>query len=174
MFARVLIVLALAASLAPAQRNARTPSMGNTGNNRNNDPFGNTNRNTNQRGNQQREVRGKSRFDDLATRLGLDKDQKKAVRTLFDQASKQAEPIRQQLQQANRELLEAVKAGRKDEEIVATAEKQAPLHAQMTALELRTFAQMFKELDPNQYKKAEEMLPRMAGFFQTKKWNTVD
>jgi hypothetical protein len=173
MFARVLFVLALAVSLLPAQRGGRG---GNVNNPRNNDPFGNPNRGMNNpRGNQQpREPRSLSRFDELAIRLGLDRDQKKAVRTLFDRASKEAEPVRQQMQQNRKELYEAVKGGKSEEEISALVQKQAPLYAQMAALEMRAFARMFKELDPNQHKKAEEMMPRFAGFFQSKKWSSAE
>src|SRR5215208_1511918 len=114
MFIRVLLISIVAVAIVPAQRGARGSNTG--GNSRNNDPFGNQNRGMNNpRGNnQQRERRMKSRFDDLASRLNLEKDQKKQIRSLFEQASKEAEPIRQEMQKQNREIYEAVKTGKSE------------------------------------------------------------
>ena len=67
-----------------------------------------------------------------------------------------------------------MKEGKGDTELNAIVEKQAALYAKMAALETRAFAAMYKQLDGGQQKRAEEVMPRMAGFFQTKKWNSPE
>jgi hypothetical protein len=174
MLIRYLLVLVLTAGFGFAQRNAGRANTNPNINNPNRDPFG-TNRNMGgNRGGQQRDMRAPSRYDSLAAKLELDKDQKKVVRQLFEQFSKEAEPIRQEMAKANSELYLAVKEGKGDAELSQMVEKQSSLYTKMTALETRAFAALFKQLDGGQQKKAEEIMPRMAGFFQTKKWNSPE
>lgn len=173
MLIRFLLVLTVFTAIGFAQRNTGTRNTNPNINNPNRDPFGN-NRNTGNRGNNQREVKTPSRYDSLAAKLELDKDQKKVVRGLFDQFSKEAEPIRQEMARNNHEIFEAIKAGKEGEELNLMVEKQSALYSKMAALEMRAFAGLFKQLDNGQQKRAEEIMPRMAGFFQTKKWNTAE
>jgi hypothetical protein len=174
MLIRFLLVAALTAGFGSAQRSTgRATNPGNTNTNPNRDPFG-TNRNTGNRSNQQRDVKAASRYDSLAAKLELDKDQKKVVRQLFEQYSKEAEPIRQEMAKANHELYLAMKEGKSDADLSQMVEKQSALYAKMTALETRAFAAMYKQLDNSQQKRAEEVMPRMAGFFQTKKWSSPE
>jgi hypothetical protein len=172
MLIRVLLILSLTAGFSLAQRNTRNTNPPNI-NNQNRDPFGN-NRNANANRGGQKDVRTPSRYDSLAAKLELDKDQKKVVRQLFEQFSKEAEPLRQQIAKANHEVFEAVKEGKSDAELSQLVEKQSAVHAKMTVLETRAFAALFKQLDGGQQKRAEEVMPRMAGFFQTKKWNSAE
>jgi hypothetical protein len=169
MVMRILLVLSLCAASALAQRNtgARNTNPGNI-NNPNRDPFGNN------RGGGPRDTKVISRYDSLASKLGLDKDQKKVIRTLFDQISKEAEPIRQEMARNNHALYAAVKAGKGDAELNQMVEKQSALYARMAALETRAFAGLFKQLDDGQQKRAEEIMPRLAGMFQNKKWSSVE
>jgi Spy/CpxP family protein refolding chaperone len=170
---RLLFVLALAAGLALAQRNTGNVNP-RTGMPRNNDTFG-QDRNTRNTNPRRDSPSVKSRLDTISDQLKLDKDQKKQLKEFFDDAAKDAAPIREQLRQSRIELVKAIKAGQGDAEVEKIAAKQAPLMAQMLSVETKAFGKVVGILKDNQKGRADPVFAdRISGIFQSKKWTEPD
>src|ERR1017187_7614513 len=58
-----------------------------------------------------------TKFDSIATTLSLNKDQKKAVKTILDDGAKEAAPLRDQLSKARVAIADAIQAKKSDDEI---------------------------------------------------------
>ena len=168
---RILLIVALAAGTLLAQRggggtNTRTGMPSNN----NNDPFGN-NRNTRTTNANRDAAKGKSRLDTISEQLKLDKDQKKQLKGFFDAAAKEAAPVRDQIRRNRQEIAAAMAAGKGEAEINEIAAKQAPLVAQMLAVETKAFGQLVGILKDDQKKHAGSVFAeRVAGIFQGRRW----
>ncbi|HWB85146.1 MAG TPA: Spy/CpxP family protein refolding chaperone [Bryobacteraceae bacterium] len=113
------------------------------------------------------------KLDIISSRLKLSKEQKKQVEEIFDASQKQAEPLRQQIAQGRRAIVEAVVNGKPDQEINQLAGSEGQAMGQMTVLEMRAFAKLYQSLKEDQQKRAAAILPMMAGMFsQERTWNT--
>lgn len=78
------------------------------------------------------------------------KDQKKAVKTILDEAQKNAAPLREALTRTRAALAEAVEANKAPSQIDAAVQSYAEQAAAMTSLEMSAFARVLQALDEDQ------------------------
>src|SRR3954464_12921441 len=95
----------------------------------------------------------KNHLDSISEELKLSKDQKKDVKTLMDEAQKEAAPLKDQLAKSRAQLAGAIEAG-KQEEIDKAIQSNSLLEAQMAAVEMKAFADIYKILDSDQRSKS--------------------
>ena len=115
-----------------------------------------------------------TRFDNIANALNLDKDQKKTVRTILDDGAKEAAPIRDQIGKSRIAVGEAVAANKSEEDLKQVARTTSDLAAQLTQLELKTFAKIFAALDDTQKKDTRSLgrvFVAMNNIYHSKNWN---
>jgi len=115
-----------------------------------------------------------SKFDTISNALNLNKEQKKAVKTMLDDAAKEATPLRDQLSKARIAIADAIQAKKNDDEIAQGVNAYAALAIQMSTLEINTFAKIYAGLDETQ--KANNsgvgmVFVMMKNLFATKNWN---
>jgi hypothetical protein len=118
-------------------------------------------------------VPGVTRLDIITQVMQLNKDQKKFVKTVFDEAQKEAAPLREQISKSHLGIGAAVQAGKGQEEVNGLITSHTALEIQMTEIELKTFARVYLQLDPTQQGHASALLPMMKGMFAEKNWNNV-
>jgi hypothetical protein len=115
-----------------------------------------------------------SKFDTIATTLNLNKDQKKTVRAILDDGAKAAIPLRDQLSKSRIVVGEAIGANKSEDELKQVARTSSDLAAQLSELEISTFAKIFNALDDTQKKDTRSLsrvLILMNGLYRTKNWN---
>jgi imidazolonepropionase-like amidohydrolase len=115
-----------------------------------------------------------SKSDTIAAVLNLTKDQKKAVKTILDEGAKAATPVRDQLSKSRLAAGEAILAKKSDDDVRQAAKSSAELSAQLSQVELQTFAKIFASL--NEAQKADQqgiarVLAMMNGIYRNKNWN---
>jgi hypothetical protein len=115
-----------------------------------------------------------TKFDNIANTLNLNKDQKKTVKTILDEGAKEAAPLRDQISKSRIAVGEAIDAKKSEDELKQVARASSDLSAQLTQLELKTFAKIFGALDDTQ-KKDTRAVSRvffvMNDIFHAKNWN---
>jgi Spy/CpxP family protein refolding chaperone len=111
-----------------------------------------------------------SRMDQFTTILKLDKDEKKQVKTIMDDAQKEATPVRDQMEKGRLAIAQAV-AGGKQEEIEAAVKAYAAAETQMAGLEMNAFGKIFQALDKEQQAKSPQVYAMFPGIFKNKNWN---
>ena len=114
-----------------------------------------------------------NRIDIIAQQLNLDKDQKKAVKTVLDEAQKEANPLHEQLVKSRIAVGEAIQDSKGQDEINQRVNAEAALEAQMTSLELSTFAKIYKSLQQDQRNQTRSLFAMMKGIFDNKNWNNM-
>ena len=112
-----------------------------------------------------------SRLDRIATMLTLNKDQKKDLKTTFDEAQKEAAPLHDQMAKARLAIGEAVAGGKSPDDIAKACAAQAQLDAQMTEIELKAFVKFAGTLEAEQRPRANQLFAMMRGLFAGKNWN---
>jgi hypothetical protein len=115
-----------------------------------------------------------NKFDTIAEMLKLNKDQKKALKTTFDDSHKEAAPIRDQIAKARLAVGEAVQAGKSEGEIKNLTSSLGALEAQMAEIELKAFSEVYKSLDKDQLTAIRGLFPLMKGMFSGKNWNAAE
>jgi hypothetical protein len=108
-----------------------------------------------------------NRLDVMTNLLKLEKDQKKEVKAIMDEGSKEAAPLREQMTKARLKIGETVKAGSGQEEAVKS---YAELESQMAAVELKAVAKIYKLLDSDQKQRTQRVYQMMNGVFKGKNW----
>jgi hypothetical protein len=111
-----------------------------------------------------------SRMDQFTQILKLDKDEKKQVKTIMDDAQKEATPVRDQMEKGRLAIAQAVAAG-KQEDIDAAVKTYAASETQMAGIEMNAFAKIFQALDKEQQSKSPQIFSMFAGIFKNKNWN---
>lgn len=111
-----------------------------------------------------------NRMDQLTDILKLDKDEKKQVKTIMDDAQKEAAPVRDQMDKDRLSIAQAVAAG-KQEEIDAAVKSYAGAESQMAGIEMNAFAKVYQALDKEQQAKSPQVFPMFLGIFKGKNWN---
>jgi hypothetical protein len=150
MIARLILAGVLAATLVCAQgKKSNNNSMGNI-------PMG---------------PATQSRMDMMDSILKLNKDQKKQVRTIMDDAQKEASPVREQIAKGEQDLGEMVAAGKSQDEIDKATAAAGTLQAQMAGVEMKAFAKIYQALDKDQQQNAGRVFFMMQGIFNGKNWN---
>jgi len=158
MLYRLLLAGILTVSLAPAQRGGGGGGR-NGNNNMNQGPM---------------MAASKNRFDQISDALKLNKDQKKELKTNFDDAQKEASPVRDQMAKSRMAIAEAIQAGKNPDEINQLVNGQAELQSQMASIELRAFAKLYKTLDGDQQKATQPVFQMMRGIFSGKNWTAAE
>ncbi|MCU1238133.1 MAG: hypothetical protein JWP63_6100 [Candidatus Solibacter sp.] len=110
-------------------------------------------------------------LDRVSDSLKLTKDQKKEFKAAMDDAQKEATPIHEQILKSRLAIAEAVAAGKNQEELIKA---EGVLEAQMTEIELRTFAKITSTLDEEQKPRARMLFMMMPGIFARKNWNATE
>ena len=111
----------------------------------------------------------KNHLELISEELKLSKEQKKDVKTLMDEAQKEAMPLKDQLVKSRAQLAGAIEAG-KQEEIDKAIQSHSLLEAQMAAVEMKAFADIYKILDADQRSKSRAVFVLMPGIFKAKNW----
>jgi hypothetical protein len=115
-----------------------------------------------------------NKFDTICNTLNLTKDQKKTVKTMLDDGAKEATPLREQLSKTRIVVADAIQNKKNDDELHSVEAASAAVAAQMTQLEMKTFAKLYSSLDDNQ-KANKNAVARvfqiMTGIFREKNWN---
>jgi Spy/CpxP family protein refolding chaperone len=91
-----------------------------------------------------------TRLEILSADFKLNKDQKKNVKAILDEAHKTAAPIRDALARTRAAISSAIQSNRAQPDIDAAVAEYAAQAAQMTALEMTALAQVVQTLDPEQ------------------------
>lgn len=115
-----------------------------------------------------------NKLDAIATAFNLTKDQKKTVKTILDDGAKEAAPLRDQITKSRIAVGEAVEAKKSDDEVRQAAKTSAELSAQLSQIELQTFAKIFAALDESQKTNRpalDHVLSLMNGIYRNKNWN---
>jgi len=120
-----------------------------------------------------REPQNRTRLQVLTDAFSLDKDQKNEVKILMDGAYKTAAPLRADLTKTRQGLAQAVIGAKPEAEIAAATKAYGAAAAAMTALEMKTLAQMLAMLKPPQRDAGlQEVFYMMRGALQgDKKWD---
>jgi Spy/CpxP family protein refolding chaperone len=114
-----------------------------------------------------------TRIDRLADTLKLTKDQKRDIKAAMDDAQKLATPIHEEMVQSRLAIAEAVAAGKSQADLDKVIHGHAELDAQLTSLELHTFAKIVDLLEAEQKPRGVPVLFAMVkGAFNGKNWNT--
>jgi hypothetical protein len=104
-------------------------------------------------------------FEQFARKLDLDhRTQFTEAEKIFIDASRQAPPIAQQIQQLRVRLVNA-EIDKNDAEIKAILPEYRAVAVRMAELEAQTFAKVYALLKPNQTKNATEAFALIAGVF---------
>jgi hypothetical protein len=115
-----------------------------------------------------------SKFDRICTSLNLNKDQKKAAKTMLDEGNKGAAALRDQLTKSRIAVADAIQNKKSAEEITQAVNASAAVTSQLSQLELKAFAKIVASLDEAQ--KANQLGLRSTfalvnGIFRNKNWN---
>jgi Spy/CpxP family protein refolding chaperone len=151
---KTILVIGILASIASAQRGGRGGGGGGGMNIPSTGPY------------------VKNHLEQWTDSLQLSKDQKKDVKALMDQAQKEAAPLREQLLKGRAQIAAAIQAG-KPEDVDAAVKSYAEVESQMTAIEMKAFAGVYKALDAEQKQKSRAIFLQMPGIFSHKNWNDV-
>jgi hypothetical protein len=114
-----------------------------------------------------------NRFENIANSLNLNKDQRKTVRTILDEAAKEAAPIRDHMSKSRIVVGEAITANKSEDELKQVAKAASDLNAQLSQIEIRTFAKTWATLDDIQKKDMRGLgraLSLMSGMYHSKNW----
>lgn len=97
------------------------------------------------------------RLAQAAQQLNLTDAQKQEARMIFQQAFRDAAPVRAQLRQNRQALAAAVKAGQGNDEIQRLAKTQGDLMGQLVTIRTEAAAAFYADLTPEQKTKADQM-----------------
>jgi Spy/CpxP family protein refolding chaperone len=108
----------------------------------------------------------------MSTALNLNKDQKKQVKSIMDDAQKEAMPLKDQMLKQREAIAQAVAAGKTGDDLNAVIGEYAASQTKMTQLELGSFVKIYQTLDKDQQSKAPNVLGMMNGIFKNKNWDS--
>jgi Heavy-metal resistance len=118
-----------------------------------------------------------TRLETLTASFELTKDQKKTVKTLLDDAHKNAASNREGLLSAHAAIGAAVAANKNQTEVDAAVKEYGQQAAAMAALEMKTLAQLVQQLEAPQRTNGQAIRTAfflMRGIFlDAKKWDAV-
>lgn len=116
-----------------------------------------------------------NRLEILTTEFALNKDQKKAIKALLDDAHKSAAPTREALLSTHAAIGAAIAANKNQAEIDAAVKQYGQQAGAMALLEMKTLGQLMGQLEPAQ--KGNGTAIRSAffllrgAFIDPKKWD---
>ena len=116
-----------------------------------------------------------TRMETLEADFKLTKDQKKAVKTILDDAHKSAAPIREALNRTRGAIAAAIQANKAQAEIDTAINEYGQQAAAMTTLEMKSLAQVLQALAPdqrgNQNALRSAFFLMRGAFLDNKKWD---
>lgn len=113
-----------------------------------------------------------NKTDRISDMLQLNKDQRKALKTIFDKAQKEAAPVNGEISKARGAIGEAIAAGKSQDEIAKAVNQEAELESTMAMIELKAFSEFALGLEPDQQPRAGYLFQMMRGMFSGKNWNS--
>ena len=113
-----------------------------------------------------------SKMDRISDALKLTKDQKKDLKSTFDDAQKEAAPIHEQIVKSRLAIAEGVAAGKSLQDMAPALDGHGALESKIAEIELKAFAKVFKGLDAEQQARSAVLFAMMKGLFNGKNWNT--
>jgi hypothetical protein len=116
----------------------------------------------------------KTRFERITEALTLNKEQKKEVKAMLDDAQKEAAPVHDQLVKSRLAIGEAIQGSKSQDEINQLIASHAALESQMVAIELSSFAKIYQGLDKDQQTRSAPVFVMMKGIFSGKNWNSTE
>jgi Spy/CpxP family protein refolding chaperone len=108
-------------------------------------------------------------MDQFTQILKLNKDEKKQVKSIMDDAQKEAMPVRDRMGKGRLAVAEAVAAGKQDE-VDGAVKSYASAETEMTGIEINAFVKIYKLLDKDQQQKVPQVYAMMPGIFKGKNW----
>jgi len=118
----------------------------------------------------------KTRLDILEEAFQLTKDQRKAVKTSFDDVNKTATPVRAQLMNARAGIVSAIQAHKPQGDIDAAVQGYAVQATAMAEIELNAMAKLLQGLEKDQRANAgaiETTFFLMRNMFLEKNWDDI-
>jgi len=119
--------------------------------------------------------RRQARFDVIADKLKLNKEQKEEAGKIFDAAQESAAPLNEQIRTGRNRITQAIIQGTNSgpEFEKLTGAYEAVL-AQMAGIEAAAYGKLYASLKPNQQSKAPQIFAdQMAGMFMGRNWRMV-
>jgi len=115
-------------------------------------------------------------LDIMTESMKLTGDQKKHLKSVFDETATEAVPVRDQLLAARDQFAAAVAAGKSADELKPMIDQQSLLMAQMSQIEAKAFAKIFGELSQEQKQAGAQRVfySVVPGIFMKKKWNSTN
>jgi hypothetical protein len=114
-----------------------------------------------------------SRFDKIAGQLKLSKEQRPGVENILSAAQAEATPVLDKIVKVRVAVVNAIVAGRSQEEIDKMMTVYTAASAEMTGIEAKAFSKIFATLKPNQQSKAVPTFEQFAGIFMARDWRRV-
>ena len=108
-----------------------------------------------------------SRFDQIADKLKLNKEQKEQAQTILDAGREEAAPLRESVARARLGIADALVNAKGDEQLKKAQDAYSAEVAKLTGVEAKTFAKIYALLKPNQQAKAQQAWDLMADIFST-------
>jgi Spy/CpxP family protein refolding chaperone len=117
-----------------------------------------------------------TRLNILESAFKLNKDQKKAIKTILDDAHKNAASVRESLTRTHAAIAAAVQSSQSQGVVNAAVNEYAQQAAAMTVFEMKALAQVLQALDPEQRRNQQAVRSAfflMRGIFLDKRWDDV-
>ena len=108
-----------------------------------------------------------SRFDQVADKLKLNKEQKEQAQTIVDAAREEAAPLRESVAKARLGIADALVNAKGDDEVKKAQDAYAAEVVKMTGVEAKAFGKIYALLKPNQQSKAPLAWDLMADMFSS-------
>jgi len=108
-----------------------------------------------------------SRFDQVADKLKLNKEQKEQAQTIVDAAREEAAPLRESVAKSRLGIADALVNAKGDDEVKKAQDAYAAEVVKMTGVEAKAFGKIYALLKPNQQSKAPLAWDLMADMFSS-------
>jgi Spy/CpxP family protein refolding chaperone len=108
-----------------------------------------------------------SRFDQIADKLKLNKDQRQQAQTILDAGREEAAPLHESVARARLGIADALINAKGDDAAKKAQDAYAAEVAKLTGLEAKTFAKIYALLKPNQQSRAAQAWDLMADIFSS-------
>lgn len=114
-----------------------------------------------------------NRLEQISDSLKLNKEQRNAVKEIFNAAQKEAAPLREEIQKSRAALAGAYFDKKDQQNLDQMLTQHGMLMAQMAKVEMQAFAKLVAELMPDQQKRAGRVFQQMSGMFSGNDWNRI-
>jgi hypothetical protein len=106
-----------------------------------------------------------TRGEQLRDKLGLNREQQEEAQKILIAASRDAGPIRGEMDSARVRIAGAFIEGKGDDEVNSALATYAAAAARMTTLEAKVFAEIYATLSPKQQARADQGFEVISGIF---------